>query len=246
MIGPARAAVVVAALVAMSGGCAMLKNTPEQDYVWELGRICDARVAFWKMDEVKADGSYVIRGATNAPPGRDDYFACMKEQFAREPYGRWLALRSRAAAEGRPGLGAGARADGRHAEAIVVPVLLADKYVLVPVVLNRSEGGTFLLDTGSVTILTPEAARRAGVAAADNAPTRAVYILGGQRVDVPFVRLRSLEIGGALLEDVEVGVYAVAPQSPIIDGLLGTSLLDRFTVSVDSAAKQLRLEPRAR
>lgn len=230
--------VVLGAVMLLLAGCATLKNTSEQDYVREMGRICDARVPFWKMDEVRADGSYVIRGATNAPPGRDDYFACMKEQFGRQPYGRWLALNSRATAEGR-------RAPGRG-EVIVVPILLADKYVLVPVVLNRSEGGTLLLDTGSFTILTPEAAKRAGVVIAPNAPTRPVYILGGQRLDVPFARLQSIEIGGARLENLEIGVYPVAPQSPSIDGLLGTNILDRFTVSVDSAAKQLRLEPRPR
>ena len=82
-------------------GCAMLKNTPQQDYVREMGRICDARVSFWKMEEVRADGSYVVRGATNAPPGWHDYQACMAEQMNARPYEQWL--RERAAS------GAGAR-----------------------------------------------------------------------------------------------------------------------------------------
>ena len=59
---------VLAPLVFAGAGCASFRNTPEQDYVWEMGRICDARVTYWKMNEVKADGSYIIRGATNAPP----------------------------------------------------------------------------------------------------------------------------------------------------------------------------------
>ena len=46
-----------AALVIALAGCAALKNTPQQDYVWELGRVCDKQVSFWKMEEVRADGS---------------------------------------------------------------------------------------------------------------------------------------------------------------------------------------------
>ena len=168
----------------------------------------------------------------------------MKEQFERQPYGRWLALHSKAAAEGQPVLTtSGAKAAGN--QAIVVPIVVVNNFVLVPVMLNRLEAGTLLLDTGSVTILTPQAAKRAGVVIAADAPTRPIYILGGQRLDVPFGRLQSIEIGGARVEDVEVGIHPVAPQNPEIDGLLGTNIVERFTVSVDSAAKRLRLEPRA-
>lgn len=81
------------ALVIAVAGCAGLKNTPQQDYVWELGRECDKQVSFWKMDEVRADGSYVVRGATNAPPGWQDYQACMGAQMKAKPYRQWLRER---------------------------------------------------------------------------------------------------------------------------------------------------------
>src|SRR5436305_2561055 len=77
-----------------AAGCATFKNTPQQDYVWEAGRVCDRQVAFWKMDRVESNGHYWIQGATNGPPGRDDYFACMQEQFTRNPYQQWVAQRS--------------------------------------------------------------------------------------------------------------------------------------------------------
>lgn len=80
--------------------------------------------------------------------------------------------------------------------------------------------------------------------ASTDTPTRPLHLAGGQRVDVPFVRLEIIEIGGAALEDVEIGIYPVAPERPDIDGFLGANILDRFTVTVDSAKKQLRLEPR--
>ena len=80
-------------VIALSG-CASLRDTPQQAYVWEKGRICDARVPFWKMHRVEVDGRYVIMGATNAPPGKLDYFACMQEQFANDPYDQWLSQRT--------------------------------------------------------------------------------------------------------------------------------------------------------
>ena len=79
--------IVIASIIT---GCAALKNTPQQDYVWEIGRICDSRVAFWKMEEVKPDGRATVRGASNAPPGWHDYRACMDEQMKAKPYQQWL------------------------------------------------------------------------------------------------------------------------------------------------------------
>lgn len=242
-----RAFVLVSAVIASAtfAGCAHLKNTPEQDYVWEKGRICDAGSPFWKLERVDADGSYLIRGATNAPPGRQEYFTCMQEQFAREPYGRWFAQQSRASAAGRPDLGKHSASSGGRADIVLVAVQIIDNLVLVPAMLNRAHGATLLLDTGSqYTILTPDAAKRVGLVVSSDTPLKRLYVVGGQRVEVPFLRLRVIEIGGAALENVEVGVYPVAPQAPAIDGFLGANILDRFSVSVDSAAKQLRLEPK--
>ena len=78
------------ALLAGLAGCALLKETPQQAYVWEKGRLCDNRVAFWKMERVDEKGNDWVRGATNAPPGWHDYRACMDEEFAKDPYEQWL------------------------------------------------------------------------------------------------------------------------------------------------------------
>jgi hypothetical protein len=86
--------VLIAVVLASLTGCAMLKNTPQQDYVWEIGRTCDGRVPFWKMESVRADGSATVRGATNAPPGWADYQACMREEQARRPFDQWLREQS--------------------------------------------------------------------------------------------------------------------------------------------------------
>jgi hypothetical protein len=55
-----------------------------------------------------------------------------------------------------------------------------------------------------------------------------------------------IELGSGRLEDVEVGIHAVAPEMPLIDGLLGGDILGRFTMTVDRVARQLRLEPTGR
>src|SRR5215813_10438436 len=65
-------------LVAAFAGCATAKDTPQQEYVWAMGRICDRQSNTWYLDQVKPDGSYTVRGATNSVPGPNiPYFDCM-------------------------------------------------------------------------------------------------------------------------------------------------------------------------
>jgi len=74
--------------------CATAKDTPQQEYVWAMGRICDSRSNQWYLDAVKPDGSYTVRGATNSVPAPNiPYFDCMREQFKAHPYGEWMKTR---------------------------------------------------------------------------------------------------------------------------------------------------------
>jgi hypothetical protein len=71
-------------------GCASMQDTPQQQYVWAMGRVCDAQSNTWFMDKVEADGRYTIRGAANSVPSPDlPYFDCMREQFKAQPYSEW-------------------------------------------------------------------------------------------------------------------------------------------------------------
>jgi predicted aspartyl protease len=69
-----------------------------------------------------------------------------------------------------------------------VPIQVIDNIVLVPLTLNRSQGATFLLDTGAqFTVLTPELAARIGLDVPADAPTRTLLVPGSsaaRRVDV--------------------------------------------------------------
>ena len=67
-----------------------MKETPQQEYVWEMGRICDSRSNTWYMDKVEPDGRYTIRGATNSIGGPNlPYLDCMREQFKAHPFNDW-------------------------------------------------------------------------------------------------------------------------------------------------------------
>jgi hypothetical protein len=83
--------------VLLFSGCASIGNTAKQDYVWEMGRVCDTRIFEYKLERVEADGRYWIRGIPNSTGGaRRPYFECMTEQFQAHPYLAWLKERQRA------------------------------------------------------------------------------------------------------------------------------------------------------
>ncbi|HXG04041.1 MAG TPA: retropepsin-like aspartic protease, partial [Candidatus Binatia bacterium] len=77
-----------------------------------------------------------------------------------------------------------------------IPIQVLSNAILVPATLNDTQGVTLLLDTGAArTILTPESARRAGLQVSERATRRPVVVAGGGRIEVPFLRLRRLQVG---------------------------------------------------
>jgi hypothetical protein len=71
-------------------GCATLKNTPQQDYVWEIGRPCEHVSAGLRIVRVEADGRYWISGTNNTSGG--PFFECFAERARQLPYARWLEM----------------------------------------------------------------------------------------------------------------------------------------------------------
>jgi len=125
-----------------------------------------------------------------------------------------------------------------------VPFATMRHTVLVHAVLNHQEPVTLLLDTGAtLTLLTPDIARRLGISPEANAPRSSMVTLGHQVGELPLVRLASLAVGDAAVEDLQVGVFTALPHAPFIDGLLGGDFLQYFTLRLDYARSRLQLIP---
>jgi hypothetical protein len=124
------------------------------------------------------------------------------------------------------------------------PIQTVNNLTLVYTTINEIQGALMVLDTGSQrTILTPALLRRMNVPVPADAPRRTLYVVGGQALEIPFIRIASVRTGAAVVENLEVGVLDFSPRAPIIDGLLGGDYLSRFKTTLDSQARVLRLEP---
>jgi len=126
----------------------------------------------------------------------------------------------------------------------VVPITIVHNLVLVPAVANGRDI-TLLLDTGAqFTALTPESARRLGVAQSTEGSTLPMIGVGAAVSEVPVISLASLRVGDHVAENLRVVVTPVLPATTmLVDGLLGADFLETFRMTVDRKSKQLRLEP---
>ena len=119
------------------------------------------------------------------------------------------------------------------AGAISVPLETSGNLLFVRGMVNRSHRALLVVDTGaSVTSIRPIVLQRLGVAVPANAPRRRLTIVGGATVEVPLVAV-ALQIGDAVVENLDVAVVEAVPGSPDIDGLLGANFLQRFKVGLD-------------
>jgi predicted aspartyl protease len=130
---------------------------------------------------------------------------------------------------------------GSHA----IPLKLANSYLLVSAVLNRTESVLLLLDTGaSHTLITPRVAQRLGVEVTAHTPRRTMMVADGQRQEVPVVQLTALTVGHATVERPAVAISELFPRPSAVDGLLGMDFLGQFIVTLDRAAQQMWLASR--
>jgi clan AA aspartic protease (TIGR02281 family) len=134
-----------------------------------------------------------------------------------------------------PGTSPAQRARSMHD----VPLVGNHKHLVVEATVNSALSGPMLVDTGaSYCVLTRDAARRLGLAAAAGRPV-AVATANGQ-VHAGLLQLDSMQIRGARASRVDT-VVMDAVEPPLI-GIIGLSFLTRFRFSVDHAAGTLRLE----
>src|SRR6266404_443354 len=129
-----------------------------------------------------------------------------------------------------------------------VPIQTINRKFLVPVVLNEGQTATFLLDTGaSTSVITPDLARRLGLDTSSRSTLGRARIASGQEVEVSMVRMTSIRVGSARIDNLNVAVYElpviVNTNPPItVDGFLGVDFIGRFTMTVDPGAGTLTLQ----
>ena len=86
-----RILVALMALVLL-GGCATFKNTPQQDYVFAVGKNCETPNGRFSIAWVSADGRQWRSNVGGEGYEVQFFNQCMREQFAKNPYRQWFEL----------------------------------------------------------------------------------------------------------------------------------------------------------
>jgi predicted aspartyl protease len=213
------------ALVLLAAGCALPPERSERERALRAAiEPCLQRYPSVKLTGIDDYGQVYARAPEH--DNVEGFEQCSKEAIERER----LVL-----------IGTGKLADA--AASATVTIRQAYSAFLVPVQINGISA-TLVLDTGaSQTLIKPELARRAGMEVGYGAPMVRGNVVGGRRVSVPLVRTRSVSVGAAAVEDLDVGIYDALPGRPEVDGLLGATFLHHFRFTVDRKNLQLTLEP---
>jgi len=110
---------------------------------------------------------------------------------------------------------------------------------LTEVILNGKMKYFFIVDTGaSFTLISRQIANELGIPINDETPFIRISSVSDV-VLTPLVTLRSVQVGNALLENVDALVYTM----PHYSGLLGNSFLNKFKVVIDSLHAKMTLFP---
>lgn len=105
-----------------------------------------------------------------------------------------------------------------------------DNTYVVPARINRKFMASFLIDTGaSYTVITPQTARALGVVIPRDAEMVPITTANGT-VDAPIVTLKSVNLGGMQVNDVQAVVTDLG-NMPQISGLLGMSFFQGMDLS---------------
>jgi hypothetical protein len=77
------------------GGCASMKNTPQQDYVWSCVEACKLAIPpQCQVENVDATGRYFVN-CMGTLANMDSFQRCMQTQFNERPYAVWLNERAK-------------------------------------------------------------------------------------------------------------------------------------------------------
>jgi clan AA aspartic protease (TIGR02281 family) len=115
-------------------------------------------------------------------------------------------------------------------EGITVDLVRSGEVSFTEVVLNQRIKQHFIVDTGaSFTVISREAAKELGITIDENTPFVPITTASSVIFN-PVVTLRSIRVGEAEVENVDVVVHSLPGGSA---GLLGNSFLSRFKVVLD-------------
>jgi aspartyl protease family protein len=171
----------------------------------------------------------------NQVPARHRSQAELRAMAPREAERLQTYSQPAAPAPASPAAPARAAAPG---QAVRIAVARAGTGMLVKVLVNGSVTAPFLVDTGATDVLIPAAlAKRLGIEAGPETRTKTYRTANGV-VTQATVMLRSVDVGGAVVENVPA---SISPNMEI--GLLGLSFFNHFTYHIDAAAGVLTLVP---
>ena len=120
----------------------------------------------------------------------------------------------------------------RPANGTLAPLRRAGNGFIVEARINASVRVNLLIDTGaSLTIIRPQALRRAGIGSNQINSIRTLLTAGGD-VKTPIYQLDSLSVGGETVARIDVGSIDLSGLKGI-DGLLGMNYLSHFKITVN-------------
>ena len=120
---------------------------------------------------------------------------------------------------------------------LVGHLFAASPLPVIAVSVNGAEPMRFLLDTGGQNVITPDAARRAGLKVAGSG---SVGGAGAGLVKVQYATARSVTIGPAVMRDQPFVVLDLGKSAPF-DGIMGYELLARFAMRLDFGHERFEL-----
>jgi len=123
-------------------------------------------------------------------------------------------------------------------EGIIVDLFRKHELLLAEVILNGRVRQYFILDTGaSFTLINRPTAKELGITIDENTPFMPIFT-ASSLIFTPLVTLRSIRVGEAEVENVDVLIHDMPSETA---GLLGNSFLNKFKVMIDSVNGKMTL-----
>lgn len=124
----------------------------------------------------------------------------------------------------------------------IVPYRTDQAVMTIPVTLNQALEQIFAVDTGSsYTIISQAVADALRLQPDPELAPMTLHTANGD-IQVPLVNITSLTIGELTTYNLVAAIHDL-PNTTAISGLLGLNLLDRFTLTVDTARQQMTFTP---